>query len=478
MITSSEKFKKLYPANTRNIKDLTAARVSFFLLVVLYLWSQSSWSTPPDYILQEGEIPDSAAEIRGPLSSGFLKERFEGPFFPRLKEFLKDQHPFIRDTQLEFNFRTYDFDRDRNDTFAADGSNDSRALTTGGELNYRSGFLFERIALGGSYFKSHKIVGPVNEDGTLLLLDGQKSFDVLGEAHALVRFTDAIEFKAYRQSFNLPYLNRRDSRMVPNTHEAYILSGIDTIPDFHFITGYVHKMKTRNIDKFIHMSEVAGFNGTDDGLAMAGLHYHPLNNFSVGAIDYYSINFMNIFYTETNYVHHLTEEIPIAFGAQYTNQKSVGDEFNSNFNRHTGGIQASASYRSAVLTIAATITSDDSDIQSPFGGPPSYLSIIVKNFFRASEDAWLIGLSYDFTNFGIPGLTAYTNYAQGYTPDTGSNASPDQTEWDITIDYRPEHPWLRGLWLRYRRADIDQEGPGATDQVDNRIVLNWSFPLL
>jgi len=474
MIISSEISKILYPAKTEIPQNLTTVRVSFFLLVILILWCNSSWSTPPDYILQEEAVPDSATEIRGPLFSGFFKKRHEGPLFPRLKEFLKDQHPFIRDTQFQFNSRTYDFDRDRK----PDGSNDSRALATGGELNYRSGFLFDRIALGASYFKSHKIVGPVDKDGTLLLLDGQKSFDVLGEAHALLRLTDEIEFRAYRQSFNLPYLNRRYNRMVPNTHEAYALTGIDAIPDVYFSTGYVHKMKTRNIDKFIHMSEVAGFNGTDDGLGMAGIHYHPLNNFNVGVIDYYSFNFMNIFYTETNYVHHLTEEIPIAFGAQYTNQKSIGDEFGGDFNRHTGGLQIAISYRNAVLTAAGTMTSNDSDIQSPYGGPPSYLSIAVKNFFRASEDAWLIGLSYNFTDLGIPGLTAFTNYAEGYTPDSGTNASPDQTEWDITVDYRPEHPWLRGFWLRYRRADVDQEGPGATDLVDNRIILNWVIPLL
>ena len=451
---------------------------TFAVVIVLIFWSGPIISAQPDYILQEEEIPESAAEIRGPLFSGFFKEQFEGPFFPMFKEFLKDQHPFFRDTHLEFNFRTYDFDRDRNFLFDPDGSNDSRALTTGGEVSYRSGFLFDRLAFAASYYISHKLVGPLNEDGTLLLLDGQKSFDVLGEANALFRITDEIEFRAYRQSFNLPYLNRRDNRMVPNTHEAYALSGIDVLPDFHFITGYVHKMKTRARDKFIHMSEVAGFDGTDNGLGMAGFHYHPKDNFSIGAIDYYSVNFMNIIYAETNALFQLTDQIQIHLGSQYTNQKSTGDELGGDFNRHTGGIQVSASYQSAVLTIAGTITSDDGNILSPYGGPPSYLSIAVRNFFRSSEEAWLIGLSYDFTELGIPGLSAFTNYAQGYTPDTGSSASPDQSEWDFTIDYRPQHQWLKGFWLRYRYVDINEEGSGAIDQTDNRIILNWSIPLL
>jgi len=455
-------------------------RHCFIALFIIYMVSglRATYAAQPDYILQEEETPTSAEEIRGPLNNAFFKKRFRGTFFPRIKNLLADQPPFLRDTQLELNSRTYDFDRDRRGTFDPDGSNDIRALATGGSLSYRSGFLFERIAIGATYYRSQKIVGPVNKDGTLLLLDGQKSFDVIGEVNALVRLTDEIEFRAYRQSFNLPYLNRRDSRMVPNTHEAYALVGNDVLDDFHFITGYVHKIKTRNIDKFIHMSEAAGFEGTNDGLAMGGIHYHPLKNFSVGAISYYSFNFMNIFYTETNYLHYLTNEIPISMSAQYTNQKSIGDELAGDFNRHTGGLEMAISYRNAVLTAAGTITSDDSDIKSPFGGPPSYLSIAVKNFFRADEDAWLIGLSYDFTNLGIPGLSAFTNYAEGYTPDSGRNASPDQSEWDITVDYRPKFLPFEGIWFRYRRAEVDQDGPGEVDSVDNRFILNIAIPLL
>ena len=67
MITSSEISKILYPAKTKIPQNLTAVRASIFLFFFLILWCNFSWSTPPDYILQEGEIPDSAAEIRGPL---------------------------------------------------------------------------------------------------------------------------------------------------------------------------------------------------------------------------------------------------------------------------------------------------------------------------------------------------------------------------------------------------------------------------
>ncbi len=447
-------------------------------ILFFYFWPEVAWCGQPDYLLEEQPHPSSAEDIKGPLSSSFPKEITKPLLFPVLKEKLQDLPPFFRDTHLNINFRTYDFDRDNSGFIDTDGSNDRRAWAVGGALNYQSGFLFDRLSLGATYYTSQKIVGPKNKEGTLLLESLQNGFDVLGQAHATFLVTDDINIKAYRQTFNLPYLNTRDSRMVPNTHEAYALSGIDVFDSVDFITGYVHKMKTRSIDEFIHMSEVAGLNGTDNGLAMTGLLYHPNDNFSIGAIDYYSFNFMNIFYAETNMLINLSDEIPLSLSAQYTNQKSVGDELDGDFNRDTGGIMASVSYRNAVLTAAGTVTSSDSDFRSPYGGPPSYLSIVIKNFFRAEEKAWLVGLSYDFRELGIPGLTAYTNYAEGYTPDTGSNASPDQNEWDVTVDYRPEFSLLEGLWFLYRHVSVDQDGPGEVDSVDNRFILNLEIPLL
>ena len=78
-------------------------------------------------------------------------------------------------------------------------------------------------------------------------------------------------------------------------------------------------------------------------------------------------------------------------------------------------------------------------------------------------------------SLAVEKLIAYSNHAQGYTPDFGSVASPDQSKWDITIDYRPELPTLKGLWLRFRRAEVDQDGGGA---VDYRFILNWKISIL
>ena len=88
---------------------------------------------------------------------------------------------------------------------------------------------------------------------------------------------------------------------------------------------------------------------------------------------------------------------------------------------------------------------------------------------KTFEDAWLVGLSYNFSRFGLAGLSTFVNYADGNTPDNGPTAAPDQKEIDFTIDYTFGRLPLEGFWIRARYAHVDQDGPAAVD-ID---VYDW-----
>jgi hypothetical protein len=78
--------------------------------------------------------------------------------------------------------------------------------------------------LGLLGYTSLKLYGPDDKDGTKLLMPGQKSFAVIGEAWGALKVFDQT-VTGYRQLLNRPYINPQDNRMVPNTFEAYTLSG-------------------------------------------------------------------------------------------------------------------------------------------------------------------------------------------------------------------------------------------------------------
>lgn len=439
---------------------------------IICLFFSSHWvyaAQQPEYILDEQPAIDSASKIQGSLAKTFERFKDKMALFPRIKNKLENLPPFFRDTRFTAKFRSYYFDRDREKT------HDSQAWTYGGSLEYNSGWWQDSLQIGASIYTSQKIVGSENKDGTLLLKPGQHGFVTLGEAYLVARLTKNLTAKVFRQTLNLPYLNKQDSRMVPNTFEAYILTHPES--SLKWIVGYVRKMKKRNSDKFEYMSQVAGVGGTHKGLALVGARYSITEHTDIGAINYFTEDYMNTFYTEGNHVFFPNNEIPVQLSLQYTNQQSTGSEIRGNFDTYSVGGKVSMSYQSLVLTAAATSTGKNSGLQKPFGGTPSFLSIMVEDFDRAGENAWLIGLSYHFKRLGLDGLSAYTNYAYGNTPDSGSIASPDQSEWDITVDYKPQKSLFNGLWLRLRRASVNRNNSGE-DLTDYRVILNYEMQFL
>jgi len=54
---------------------------------------------------------------------------------------------------------------------------------------------------------------------------------------------------------------------------------------------------------------------------------------------------------------------------------------------------------------------------------------------------------------------------------------PNQREFDITVDYKPEKLIIRGLWLRFRFANVNISGDENSIN-DLRLFLNYNLLLL
>jgi hypothetical protein len=310
-----------------------------------------------------------------------------------------------------------------------------------------------------------------------LLAPGQEGYTVLGEAYAVLRYGDH-RLTGYRQAFDTPYVNRQDNRMTPNTFEGVTLFG--KAPWLEYGLGYLTAMKPRNADTFIPMGEAAGVPGGDQGLAFASVRIESRQGFSIGAINYFVKDVINIAYAEADYVWRVGPDLTLTLGAQFTDQRSAGDDLltGSAFDTQVGGASLALSYAGATLTLAFSSTSAGADVQSPFGSYPGYVSLMERDFNRAGEDAWLVGLAYDFGRLGLPGLSAFFNFARGTgarDPTTGQPRS-NEREFDLTVDYRvTKKGWLEGLWLRLRGAILEE---GGSTQTEIRLILNYEFPLL
>jgi len=434
------------------------------------LASPQGFAAVPDYVREEQPVADTMEDAKGLVTKGFYVKPFKLSLFPRLKQRLASLPPFWRDTSLAVKPRSYYFDRDRD-------IGDSVAWALGGSLEHQSGWWKERLRIATTLYTSQKLYGPGDKDGTLLLKPGQQSFTVLGEAYVDLRLTDSISARAGRTALDLPYLNRQNSRMVPNTFLAYGLTG-HIVEPLEFTAGQVTHMKRRNSDNFEPMSKAAGLLGTDEPATAAGMRYNFTESINLGFVNLYAWEFMNTFYTEGNAGWQVTDNLALGVSAQFTDQRSVGNELGGDFETNVYGAKVSTTYKGATLSLAFSSTDNGSRIRSPFGGYPGYLSLMLKDFNRAGEDAWLVGLAYDFAEVGWNGISGYVNYAEGYVSDSDSTGAPDQTELDVTLDIRPKNAVLDNLWLRLRHARVDQDGRFANDVRDWRVILNYEVPLL
>ena len=430
-------------------------------------------ATAQEYIGTETPAFTSAEESKGPLDWAFRAKPIPDRFlWEGGKAALKDKPSFFRDTKFDYDFRTFSFDR------RVSSTDNREAWAVGGQLGYESGW-WKNIGVRAAYYNSTELSSSGGDTG--LLAPGQKNISVLGEANLRYQFTDGAlagsVIRLYRQTFDLPYINKHDIRMVPATHEGYTIWRVDSSLDY--IVGHLTKFKDFDSNDFVHMSEAAGAPGTDKGVTLAGVRFPVNDDFTIGSTYYYGWDTFSTFFVEGTYHRVLAGDLDFRVSGQFTDQRSVGDDLVGDFETNHFAAGFVFGWRGARIKLAGSATSDEAGIRKPWGGTPSYLSIQKFDFDRANEKAVLLGFSYNMDFFSSLGLSSFINVAHGTdakSPVTGADL-PDRTEYDLTVDYKPPLGLFKGLWLRLRYAQLDVEGDAATSR-DIRIIINYNLPVL
>ena len=419
----------------------------------------------------EAETPDSTEQGQTHLQDSFERRP--------IAALLHDSRLVgLRDTTLSVQLRSFDLDRDNFNT------SQSEAWTLGGSAGFKTGYFANLAAVGVTGYTSQRLYGPLDKDGTKLLQPGQAPYSTIGELYAQFRLTNEISAIAGRKGFDTPFINTQDSLMTPNTFVVYALQGVAGSPDdsraVHFGAGYVDKIKPRNAQDFESMATAAGApTGVTRGVYLAGANYKdgPL---SIGAVEYYSADIIDITYTELKYAVPLARRVSLRFGVQYTDQRSTGGDLltGKSFATHQYGLKAEIGNGPALFTVARTVTAigtvdngSGTDLRNPWGGYPGYTAVQIENFYRAGEDATLLRAAYNFPRF--TGLSVYGLFVKGTTPDVAREYA--QREYDFNLQWDPRIPALKNLTFRMRYGHVAQGGP--TDQHENELRLILYYQL-
>ena len=399
-------------------------------------------------------------------------------FLP-IKQQVEKLPPFLGDTELNALFRSYYFNRTK-----PDGS-ENEAWAFGGWISYQSGWLADTFAMGASLYGSAPLYAPNDKDGTLLLQPGQRGYYVPGQGWGALRYRDLALVKGFRQLVDQTYINPQDNRMTPNTFQGVTLGG--KLGWAEYLGGFLWKIKPRNADEFVSMSEQAGApDGSDDGVGLVGVRLLPFEGLRIDLSNQLGVNTFNTVYAAGEYLQPLSKDWKLRLGLQFTDQRAVGDALlpaaggTSHWGTQTGGARLQALSGDLTLTTAFSITGSGNNIQSPYGSFPGYLSLIELDFNRAREKALLVGAAYDFEAL-VRGLYANCNLAWGrdaIVPSTGAKA-PNRSEYDLTVDYRPPFKGIlvQGLWFRARAAIVDEQHADRLGY-QFRIILNWNRDLI
>ncbi len=411
-------------------------------------------------VLAQAGVTDTGPEYleneptRDPLGTGFrlLKLPFEEQ----------------RDNQLHvrsfYQNRVFDVLPDRED------------WALGGSLGAVGRYWDKRIALAVTGYTSQKLYGPDDKADTGALQRGHEGYSVLGEAYASLTLGD-LAVQAGRYAVNLPYINKADIRMTPQTFQggqfAYRASDKLTLG-----AGILTDIKPRNSDEFISMYERAGIDG-DENVSLGGAVYQDGAGNLLGIYGLHAPDFLNGGYAEASKRFELGSGRFVQLSGQYTYQVSSGDELGGEFTVAQLGGRLTWRHEWISGSIAYTDYPRRDPLRSPWGSVAGYTSVMIKDFKRPEETAWLLGTTLDLAPWGVPWLKVNAKGVWGNTPDCGRTASPDQNEFDLNFTVSPPSGRLSGLVTQLRLARVQQDdscrGGDADDISEVRVVLRYDL---
>ncbi len=421
--------------------------------------------------LDESPPPSSAKEIQTPIQRVFPEEVERPALLPLLWPWfgkqVKELPPFIADGRIEARYRTYYLRKDRTSDVL------SEAWAMGGSLYYRSGWLAETFQVEAEGFTSQPVVAVDGRGGTLLLAEEQEGYTVLGIANAKLRYKDLV-LTGYRQYLDLPYINRQDNRMTPNTFEGVTLAKPEGA--LRFSTGYTWQVKLRNETQFRSFTGALGLD-EDRGLAHAGVVWDPDENLHMGVIAGAIPDLVFGLYGELGVGREIASGVQLRLDSQFSYQRELGQDLLEDLINETWnvGVRASTSWRGAVFRLGLTQTGPDA-IFTAYGTNPSYVDLMQRTFTGANATALLASASYDFAGVGIPGLSVIVNFVAGFRGKQLGVRSDGQ-EVDVTFDYKIQEGLLQSFWLRLRGSWL-REDAFDRDGTDVRVILRYDFPVI
>lgn len=285
-------------------------------------------------------------------------------------------------------------------------------------------------------------------------------------------FNTRVKYGA--QEINTPFMNTHDIRMMPKSYEglSIVNNSIKNLElSAYYITGYMGWTDDEAMD--IVKSVNAGADD-DKALIVGGVKYTLPVEAAKITVQGWHYNMEDVF--SSNYAQLSASkklgDYNLYFNPSALFQKSKGDNLGGKFDTDQFGFNTGFAAYGFDVTGFYAKTGDD-DLFVPWGDGKVIIQQVLAAG-RAEEDAYALKVGYDFSKIGLNGLSAYAFHTIYDTPESGSNASMDMSETDLSAQYNFSGA-LDGFSVRVRYAMIDAEG--GENFNDFRVYLRYNFAL-
>lgn len=404
-------------------------------------------------------------------------------------------------------FRSFYIDR----TYSGTLENNRNSLSLGGHLGYTSD-AWNGLSLGVRLYSTNFVDIHGSDDRSAASYDPSlfggdfDSYTFVGELFA--NYTRGnTNIKIGRQRLDTPLAGSDEARMLPNLFEAAVLSNTD-IKDTTLILAHVTKesvgtfgnvytppgvlsiqsgyglgFKEATSGRFRDMGAVALGSGTDtDGVTAAAAIYSGIAGLKLQAWDYYAHDILNALYLQADYswACRVVDGATMTASAQYINQTEVGDKLAGDVDSNYWGLKLAAKYGNFDIygaysqTDSSVGSSMNGGIITPWGGMPAFTQgMVTRHQFFADTDAWKVGASYNFNEYGFP-LVASVYHAEFDMGEanTYKNVAWKAKENGVDFTYKPS--FVDNVEMRLRANFPTDFAPGM-DWDEYRFIVNYNF---
>lgn len=352
------------------------------------------------------------------------------------------------------------------------------SLAIGGFLKYETPWIKNALQFGVAGYASEPFPPQFNrpaKGGTGLLTTRNRGIATIGEAYLKGKM-GGLTGTVFRQRIETPLVNGSDSRMIPQTFEAYSL----TSKDFEELTlqaAWIERIKLRDTDSFEYMSEVSknsSMANTRRGMFMAGGDWAPAP-FKTRTWYYHIQDYMRSIFLQAGGSHPIAEDLSWHWLAQGLDQRSTGDADGGSFHVDEFGLMGGVTINGFTFDAGGTVVDNTTKVVSRWGAYPFFNNMMAYANNRAGERSLYLSTEYDFKRIGWNGFTSSLKASLSKTPNEGRNASPNHTEYDLNMNYAFDG-MLKGLTIQNRWSY--QESKEDNDGMQVRLRFQYAFQLL